>query len=402
MAETLETIKKYTGPFSGSQMDQIFYEILNFTSERYAKGTANGQAVAAGTIGYNDNSYYYSRQALQSAQAAANAAARAESAVPAGINSAVLWTTDQSTALTDANKAVARKNIMAGGSNPNLLDNWWFGTGVVNQRGFTSVTATNNVYTIDRWKVNNGGGTNGTISLSSNGIAFAPGSNYITFEQHLKNPALLGQTLTLSFMTSDGSIYQATGTVPAAKTSVYVNTIIARLSGDQNVKVIVTPTSVTTYDFLIQFICSVGYPYTVKAVKLEKGTHSTLANDLPINLRRELITCKEYYREIELGSGNLSLAICMAYSAQAALMPNIFGMGNGMRKADAITLTRSGSWYLAAPDGTQIAITDMNVGSSGPDTATLQVFTAANALTKGTMYRLIGQSGAKLMFSNDL
>ena len=111
MAETLETIKKYRGPFSGSQMDQIFYEILNYTSERYAKGTQNGQAVAAGTIGYQDNSYYYSRQALQSAQAAENAATRAESAVPAGINSAVLFT--QAQTLTAVQKSQARANIAA-------------------------------------------------------------------------------------------------------------------------------------------------------------------------------------------------------------------------------------------------------------------------------------------------
>lgn len=85
-----EEIKKYVGPFSGPQMDQIFYEILNYTSERFAKGTANGVPVDPGTAGYEDNSLFYKNQAAaQAAQAqqavtSANVqAARAETAAAA-------------------------------------------------------------------------------------------------------------------------------------------------------------------------------------------------------------------------------------------------------------------------------------------------------------------------------
>ena len=249
MAETLETIKKYTGPFSGPQMDQIFYEILNYTSERYAKGTANGQAVAAGTIGYQDNSYYYSRQALQSAQAAENAAARAESAVPAGINSAVLWTTDQSTALTDADKAVARKNIMAGGSNPNLLINGGF---TINQRDFSSATGSNVVWTVDRWLLNQGGSQGGSVTLNSDGtLTLTAGTTTMSFQQDIIIPLLnqfVGDRMTASLLFEDGSI--SAGSMPIIAQTDSLNVLLSMgLSGKGVLVVFYRPLRTISYSW---------------------------------------------------------------------------------------------------------------------------------------------------------
>lgn len=286
MAETLETIKKYIGPFSGSQMDQIFYEILNYTSERYAKGTQNGQAVAAGTIGYQDNSYYYSRQALQSAQAAANAADRAEAAVPAGIDSAVLFTRAQT--LTVTQQAQARKNIMAGGSNPNLLDNPWF---TVNQRNVTSGGSyVDSTYVgPDRWKVFRTTAwsvANNAITItwdgSGSGVSASGG-----FLQYLgpDHAYLGGRQVTVSAYV-DGTLYSRTVTFPQSQGSLSA----VNLGGD----VRFTLNNSTARGPEIQFRNMVQEPRTIGPVKLELGSYSTLANDTPPNYAEELAKCQRY------------------------------------------------------------------------------------------------------------
>lgn len=308
MAETLETIKKYIGPFSGSQMDQIFYEILNYTSERYAKGTANGQAVAAGTIGYNDNSYYYSRQALQSAQAAANAAARAESAVPAGINSAVLWTTDQSTALTNNDKAVARKNIMAGGSNPNLFANWDF-TNPVNQTGQTSWanSTDSGQYCLDPWTV-----FDGTAELTNDGMYFTgEGGTYgrvgFGVRFHLKTLEV-GQIYTVSFIDGNDILHSKAFTFTGTASWAYI---------DSNFSINWNTASSRQ---LIWFRSRIAnQTFTVKKVKLEKGSYSTLENDGFQDVDTEsLRVYRNFYRLKRLTSATLPVGFGFALNETKA------------------------------------------------------------------------------------
>lgn len=312
MAETLETIKKYIGPFSGAQMDQIFYEILNYTSERYAKGTANGQAVAAGTIGYQDNSYYYSRQALQSAQAAANAADRAEAAVPAGIDSAVLFTRAQT--LTSAQQAQARANMAAGGSNPNLLDNPWFTQTCINQRNFTSVTSTDDYtvqHTVDRWYL-----VRGALTKSANFISFAwNGTNltYAGFSQKVgpKSVALRGERLTASVLMADGTIHKVSYTA-GTTTSTYALgpfTYVSNYGGDA-----------VGYTFALRSYSTTAQQ--IKAVKLEKGNYSTLANDAPPDQVTERNKC-QYYAEMvdNATNNNLSLGYAMCTDTGLIYMP---------------------------------------------------------------------------------
>lgn len=102
MAEDLE---RYNSPLTGAQVDVALQDMAQRISERYAKGTANGVPVTTGQIGYQDNAKYYAEQAKTDAD-------RAESAVPIGTESAVLWTMAQG--LTDSAKATARNNIGAG------------------------------------------------------------------------------------------------------------------------------------------------------------------------------------------------------------------------------------------------------------------------------------------------
>ena len=186
---------------------------------------------------------------------------------------------------TDAQKAQARKNIAAGGSNPNLLDNAYFvgggsqlGDGVfpINQRGLTSYT--NTTYVVDRWRmwVNTS-----TVTLTASGLTFATGANADGLFQYFpqgKIESLYGLTVTASLLLTDGTLYTATGVADAAcwiATDInggyfgYTNGYL-RVNLDANKSI------------------------SIKAVKLEVGTVSTLANDPPPDFGEELRKCQRY------------------------------------------------------------------------------------------------------------
>ena len=78
-------------------------------------------------------------------------------------------------------------------SNPNLLDNWYFGN-PVNQRGQTSYTVAG--YGIDRWKT-----TNTVLTILDNSIKLTSASDYQNFVQIIDNAKrLAGKTVTISFL----------------------------------------------------------------------------------------------------------------------------------------------------------------------------------------------------------
>ena len=181
-------------------------------------------------------------------------------------------------------------------SNPNLLDNPWF---TINQRGLSSYTSG---YTVDRWKKQAG---TGTITVTENGLTIEPttSGSMLLFRQQLDLdtvvPYILGKQVTLSIMLSDGKIYSTTGVLPNALTSSFVYRCFVRPDGD----------SVNT--FVIQLKsgdCSIQYYnegsvipsniITVRAVKLELGSVSTLAMDVAPNYASELQRCQRYFRAI--------------------------------------------------------------------------------------------------------
>ena len=177
-------------------------------------------------------------------------------------------------------------------SNRNLLDNPWF---TVNQRGFTS-TSTNNTYTADRWLAQNLR-TNGVISLT-NGIVTIDATNAVggsvTFGQAVDEAEVGQRPVTLSVMLSSGEIYSATGTIPARTAS--QQTVIDSLIGTTQcyMRLYLRETSAAT-PYLVQFVVPIGATLAIKAVKLELGSVSTLANDTTPNYAEELAKCQRYF-----------------------------------------------------------------------------------------------------------
>lgn len=193
---------------------------------------------------------------------------------------------------TDTQKAQARKNIAAGGSNHNLLDNAYFvgggsqlGDGVfpINQRGQTSYSSVG--YGIDRWRGETG---YASVALATDGLKFCSSTSgqWGTLVQLVASAKYLaGETVTISAII-DGTLIYTTYTLPSSGsydlTAVNVNGIYINLYSPDGVNI------------QFRIYTQETTQHTIKAVKLEKGTVSTLANDPPPDFGEERRKCQQY------------------------------------------------------------------------------------------------------------
>lgn len=186
---------------------------------------------------------------------------------------------------TTGEKQMARLNIAAGGSNHNLLDNAYFVGGgsqlgdghfPINQRGQTSYSA--NAYGIDRWICYGGTQTvwSGGVTIPANGVMTQPTNNLAQ---------LNGKALTLSILYED-RLAIGTATLDLSGTTMFIN------NGAEGLAYI-------TSGGLVQFYRDIAN--TIKAVKLELGTVSTLANDPAPDYGEELRKCQRYFTRLQTG-----------------------------------------------------------------------------------------------------
>lgn len=166
-------------------------------------------------------------------------------------------------------------------SNDNLLDNAYFvgggsqlGDGVfpINQKEQTSYTGG---YGIDRWRCWQAS----TVTLTADGLTFATGANSDGLFQYFpqgKIESLYGLTLTASLLLTDGTLYTATG---VANSGSWITT---EIDGGYF--------GYTNGFFRINI--DANRSISIKAAKLEKGTYSTLLNDVPHDFGAELAKCQ--------------------------------------------------------------------------------------------------------------
>ena len=267
----------YVSALNGQQMDEALTDVALRNSEAWAVGTRNGVNVTSADETWHNNAKYYAQVA--------------QSAIPGTYTAAVRW--DIAQGLAGEAQEQARANISAGASNRNLLDNPWF---TVNQRNFTSVTGTNGVYTVDRWKINNGGGTGSSITRTGEGyIKLQTVSTYISYQQMFGSNELAGKTVTMS-VNDDGNIYSHSFTVPArGSADVRAGTFVFKTGCSCHFFVMNTSSA---YGYIFQISIGTGYSATIRSVKLELGSYSTLANDVPPDYGEELRKCQRYFLRI--------------------------------------------------------------------------------------------------------
>lgn len=198
-------------------------------------------------------------------------------------------------------------------TNPNLLDNPWF---TVNQRNIASWNNESGGYSVDRWKHD----ANATGNIT-NGVYTCDAPTYQIWEDDRITP-LLGKTLTISWMLSDGSIGFETETLPSALTSDYVfpftnNYVTLGLKSENSSQV-----------------ARITAGVAIRAVKLELGSVSTLAMDTAPNYATELLKCQRYFQRIGLAEYvNIGSGIVKT-STVAACVINIQPLRKDLKKKE--------------------------------------------------------------------
>lgn len=170
-------------------------------------------------------------------------------------------------------------------SNPNLLDNPWF---TVNQRGQSTYNSIG--YTVDRWYNNN---ALAKLIVASDGIIYDGSENSVWsqlshFFETNEFEHLLGKTITLSLLLSDGTIISNTGAVPSSRPSSNQNIIEINVNNEWYLNLRYEGNRYRV------FLTTKATKVTAKirAVKLELGSVSTLAQDIAPKYAIELAKCK--------------------------------------------------------------------------------------------------------------
>ena len=203
----------------------------------------------------------------------------------------------------------ALTNVEDNLSHQNLLDNPWF---TVNQREFTSGDTVDS-YTVDRWKINSG---NYTVALLDNVITLTKdndttASEFVQYFERERVDDLSGKQLTLSVMLSDGTVHSATATMPTSLTST-LNYFLSITVGDFLFRMGVRNTG---NDLVTFRSTTANATISIKAVKLELGSVSTLAMDTAPNYAKELLKCQRYfYRMAQMGNNNYWKCVMANYS----------------------------------------------------------------------------------------
>lgn len=192
-------------------------------------------------------------------------------------------------------------------TNPNILHNPWF---QVNQRGAASITT--NDYFVDRWRTycaNTGSTTftlnsDGTITID-NSLGEAP--TYLIQRRTAETISrIAGRVITASVMLSDGTVRSGTGTYVATATTNYYE--------DDDIKL--QSVAQTAGQFLI-LVVAPGKTVTIKALKLELGSVSTLAMDTAPEYALELAKCQRYFQRI---SGDANSIIDWGFSSSGNIV----------------------------------------------------------------------------------
>lgn len=407
----------YISTLTGVQVDAALLDMAEHNSEAYAVGERNGVAVASGDVTYHNNAKYYAQnasssastassassnantKASQAATSATNAANSARAAANSATNAADSATAAEDAAdraeaivggqfvsygqaqgLTDAQKAVARRNIGAT-PNKNLLDNWYFVGGgsqsgneafPINQKGSTSYSGTGN--SIDRWTKSN---TYGTITLGTNYITYTnnDSSNTSSLYQYIKTIPT-NTTVTLSAKVRNGQI--VIGFYDDTEETYYTRTFTVGSSWE----IVSIPRTITHSCSRIILRTLAGKSIQIESVKLEYGGSSTLENDAPPNYVEELTKCKAYFERIKTANratyGYFGTGVAYDTTHALIIVPMTPKIGD-------FSITYGGSFRLN--NGGTIPVTSLAFSGSRM-TNTAGVLATASGLTAGSAYLL--------------
>lgn len=171
-------------------------------------------------------------------------------------------------------------------SNPNLLDNPWF---TVNQRSVASASVDAQAYFVDRWVAKRV-----QYTVSADGIT-VKGLNTGTWGivQYLESSVdIKSKTLTFSVKDGNGVVTYAVLDVDTNGDSQNKTISVGSVQMTCSVHV-----SGTSYGVYLQKDAS-AETISIRAMKLEQGSISTLVNDSAPDYATELVKCQRYFQRI--------------------------------------------------------------------------------------------------------
>ncbi len=279
-------------------------------------------------------------------------------------------------------------------SNPNLLDNPWF---TVNQRGESSYTSQG--YTVDRWKISN----NVALSLSNEILTLTTTASYSNMLQYLESERLLeGKTYTLSILCSDDSVQSKTFILQASSNWVNIEQWKDVLAGFYATYRLDNG----RYTFII--LDSNGASErsaSIKAVKLELGSVSTLAQDTAPNYATELLKCQRYFYRMNTGGGIFQRIGIARASTATAVEPQV-KLPTTMRSNPSVTVGGNITAFNIIGNGSSVAASSYSGTRFYGDYKKI-LFSAASNLVVNELYSIEVASTAEtdttyIDFSADL
>ena len=212
-------------------------------------------------------------------------------------------------------------NFSTAGSNRNLLDNPWF---IVRQRGDGPFSA--NTPAVDRWRTT----SNATITATANGITLTTTVRTWGMVQRVaKGLFTVGKTYTISAMEQDGTITSASFE--------WTGSAISRYVSGANVGFEISVSS-SAYEQIYITTNYTGDVY-LKAVKLELGSVSTLANDAPPKEDKATADCKWYFQRIQQEDGYTAPVGFGIVAASTNILRTLIPLSSPLRKAGTLTAT---------------------------------------------------------------
>lgn len=263
-------------------------------------------------------------------------------------------------------------------SNPNLLDNPWF---TINQRGQSTYTA--NGYTADRWKI-----SGGSLALNNNGVTFTTNSQYVMLEQYLPSDIFeVGKEYTISYKKTDGTYY--------AKTFTYANSTSWATIWDNDINGWYS--TYRTVNGVVELVVldsrgSAETSVSIRAIKLELGSVSTLAMDTAPNYATELLKCQRYFQR-HIQNSNISLIGYALPNLSGNLLTTSVRLFVPMRTIPTVSVSAVTDFYY----GNHTSYTSMtdqptSITRNGGTYQDISIaFGGMTGLTVGQLYALAGK-----------
>lgn len=307
----------------------------------------------------------------------------------------------------DEKKKITVSNIIGQTvSNPNLLDNPWF---TVNQRGQNSyVPNKGNYYTVDRWRIENAPSGDAELTVNADGsITFTNNSSsetrFFSIQSNKQEFGIVNvgdiYTISINVLSYSGTCNVLAGLENSSPFLSWGSFTVSKTG--INSKVCAVPVSYNQGNSFrpCTLILNAGASITIKAIKLERGSISTLAMDTAPNYGQELAKCQRYFVRHGSASDVRSIGVGQAISATDCMI--VIPLSVTLRTGVSHTITvndyskiqlRNGGVYKDA--------TNVTMDASGVGVQNIMV--ESTGLIIGACYDCFIKSGGALDISADM